>query len=417
MLGVLYFKQMADLKFPEGFLWGAATSAYQVEGGIHNDWSAWEAAGKATERSGNAADHWNRYEADFDLLKDMNLGVYRMSVEWARIEPLPGQFDQAAIQQYREMLQALRKRGVEPLVTLHHFTNPIWVGEQGGWSNGKTVKSYLRFVDYVVQELGAEVGMWCTVNEPSLATSMAYLNINFPPGKRSWWKYLKARRNFVRAHNLAYGRIHGYYQKQQLPRPMVGLAHNMTYVGAEHNGLDRLAAAIFRYLVNGYFLERTRRHCDYIGLNYYFYRRVFVHPGAPKWLGESPDPGLPVSDLGWRVYPRGLRRLCTALARYKKPIIITENGVADANDHLRPRFIVEHLIELHRAISEGADVRGYIHWALIDNFEWEHGYRGRFGLVAVDFTTQARTPRASAKLYGQIAEHNTVTSEMVEKYQ
>jgi beta-glucosidase len=414
---------MGELRFPSGFLWGAATSAHQVEGGNHNDWTAWE--GKNLHhildgtQSGEVADHWHRYGADYQFLTQMHLSAYRFSVEWSRIEPRAGEYDDAALRQYGKMLRALASRGITPMVTLHHFTNPLWVEELGGWSNPRVTEHFERFALKVVEEFGEEVQFWCTINEPTVEVGLGYAVGTFPPGQQNLLRFLRARRNMVTAHRRLYTSIHSLYRRRGWPKPQVSFAHHLSYVEPNNprSLLDRAAAWVYNRINNGYFLARTKDCLDFVGVNYYFYRRLKFSIGGPLiFAREVPLPDVPSSDLGWQIVPEGLYRLCVSLARLGKPIYVTENGLADAGDKTRQWSLVQHAAALHRAIAAGADVRGYFHWSLIDTFEWENGYSARYGLVAVDFATQKRASRPSAKLFGQIAHANALSTELQERY-
>jgi beta-glucosidase len=412
---------MKNLVFPKGFLWGAATASHQVDGGGNSDWKAWEMAGHILDGSvaGNAADHWNRYREDDKLIDKMHLNAYRFSISWSRTEKEEGVFDQETLDQYRAMVADLKKRGITPVVTLHHFTNPIWVSQMGSWANPRTVHYFVRFVVKVVEAIGEDVTYWCTLNEPTVESTLGYLTGVWPPGKKNPWAYMMARRNLVAAHKRAYKEIHEIYRFNGWHLPQVSFAHHMNDVTASTSRVvDRFVTVLYRYFNNDYYLYKTSNYIDFIGINYYFHRRIYFKLGGSGviWEEEPPPANATVSDLGWEIYPKGIYSLCMYCKRWKKPIIITENGLADRQDTIRPGSIVGHLLELHRALSEGADVRGYMHWSLLDTFEWENGYQARYGLIAVDFKTQKRTMRTSSKLYASIARQNALTQSHREKY-
>jgi beta-glucosidase len=414
---------MGELRFPSGFLWGAATSAHQVEGGNHNNWTDWEAKNLHHivdgTQSGEAADHWHRYGSDYEYLTQMHLGAYRFSVEWSRIEPKAGECDAAALHHYATMLRSLASRGITPMVSLHHFTNPVWIEKLGGWSNPEVVEHFVSFALKVVEEIGEDVQFWCTINEPTVEVGLGYAVGTFPPGQQNLLHFWRARRNMVTAHRQLYEAIHSLYRRRGWGKPQVSFAHHLSYVEPYHrlNPLDRLAAWAYNRINNRYFLDRTSRWLDFVGVNYYFYRRLQFTIGGPLiFAREVPLPNARASDLGWQVVPEGLYRLCTQLKRLGKPIYVTENGLADAKDKTRQWSLVQHARAMHRAIADGADVRGYFHWSLTDTFEWENGYSARYGLVAVDFSNQKRTPRPSAKLYGQIASANALSAELQEEH-
>ena len=406
---------MGKQHFPDGFLFGTATSAHQVEGGNANSWTEWEKSNGHHildgSESGKVADHWHRYASDFRYLSEMNLNAHRFSIEWSRLEPKAGEWDQAAMDRYQDMVRELKALNIEPMVTLHHFTNPVWIEKQGGWSNPETVRRFVAFATKVVEQLGPEVQFWCTINEPSVEIGLGYMVGTFPPGEQNLWHFLRARRHTLAAHRQTYRTIHTLYKQKGWRRPQVSFAHHLSWVepGNEHNPLDRLSAWIYNRINNGYFLARTHKTVDFIGLNYYFFRRLkFTLGGALVIAREEPLPHAPKSDLGWPVVPEGLYRLCLEVGKTGKPIIVTENGLADAADTLRPWSLAAHIQALQLARAEGVDIRGYFHWSLLDTFEWENGYRAKYGLVEVDFKNQTRKPRPSAKVYADIARTRTV---------
>ncbi len=420
--------------FPAGFYFGAATSAHQVEGGSHNDWAEWEKQNserlaleaskqfadwlpawndikaQATDPknyvSGLACDHWNRYEEDFDLMKQMGLNAYRFSIEWSRVEPKRGVYDQKAINHYRKMIEALKARGIEPFVTLWHWTLPLWFARSGGWSNPKAIDAFNRYAQKMTQEL-PQVQYWLTLNEPDGWAFFSQASKRWPPGQGSLVDYFRVTRHLTMAHKLAYKTI-----KQQRADAKVGIAQNVTYFEAPHNKLiERFYKLILGWWVDRRFLNHIRHYQDFLGLNYYFHVRLdFKLKDAPKLLSgnfSGQNQNRLVSDSGWELYPRGIYPLVKDLyVRYKKPIYITENGLADSQDINRSWFIEETLTALARAVKDGVDVRGYFHWSLIDNFEWDQGFWPRLGLVAVDYATQKRTMRPSAKVYARIIESN-----------
>jgi beta-glucosidase len=429
------------LIFPDGFRWGAATSAYQNEGNnSNNDFWAWEQVpGHVADgsRSGLACDWWNRAEEDFDRAAAMGLNTLRMSVEWSRVEPRPGVWDSAAFDRYREMLKALHARGLEPMVTLHHFTNPLWLTEQGGWANGEVVSFFERYVVKVIETLSDLCQVWCTINEPNIYTAHAYVLGKWPPGESNLLKFIHATRNQVKAHAAAYHAIH-----HQQPEARAGIVKHVAAFDPANpdSALDRRVAAVRDQLLNWRFMEAVmegrlkppfgggiRRHPlavdsnDFIGLNYYGRHPLCFDLTAVGTLFAAETQAPP--EIAWpkpwtdrEIYPAGLYRFLTRLASHGHPLYVTENGMADAADRIRPGFILTHLAALHHAIREGVDVCGYYYWTLVDNYEWVEGWTTRFGLIALNPATQERTPRRSAQLYAEIARANAITEEMVEEY-
>jgi beta-glucosidase len=430
------------LKFPEGFLWGAATAAHQVEGhNVHSDWWAWEQTdGRIANghRSGAACDHWNRYAGDFDLAASMHHNAHRFSIGWSRVQPARGVLDEAALQHYVDVVDTLRARGMEPVVTLHHFVLPQWVAEEGGWQSRRTIGRFLRFVRIVLDALGGRVRWWVTLNEPVIQTVMAHVKGAWPPGGISLLKSVRMLLHLARAHARAYRLIHARLGDDV----QVGVAKHVRLFdsSAERPALDRFAARLQHLGINGAFVSALREGrlgrpgrvslavteaagtFDYWGLNYY--SRDLVAFRLSRWhefLGQCiPAPGALAVPFGQfclnEVYPHGLTRAVRWLAADRRPILITENGVPDADDTYRPLYILSHLAALWKAVQDGADVRGYLHWSLMDNFEWAEGFEPRFGLAHTDFQTQRRTIRPSGRMYGDICRTNAVTQEMIEQH-
>ena len=397
------------IKFPKEFLWGAAAASYQVEGGNKNaDWWSWEKrAGKA--RSGHACRHYELYRKDFDLAKKLHHNAHRLSVEWSRIEPEEGKFSRKAIKHYQDVIAALRKRGLEPMVTLHHFTNPLWFAESGNWAHPKAVERFLRFCDVVVRALAKDVHYWITINEPTIYLSHAFILGVWPPQEKSFMKAAAVEENLVSAHIKAYQLIHKIYQSQGLSAPAVSIAqHLIAMVPCKKDLRTRLAAYFRDQLFNMVLLDRIMAHkaMDFIGVNYYSRQLIELGRwGRDNWVTdvcqEQHHP-LKKNSLGWDIYPKGLYEVLMKLKKYKLPVIITENGICTLNDAMRWDYIREHLKSVHRAIQKGVKVTGYLYWALMDNFEWDKGFVPRFGLIDINYKTYQRTVRNSAKKFGQV---------------
>jgi beta-glucosidase len=430
------------LNFPPQFLWGTASAAHQVEGGnTNNDWWAFEQQPGAIwhdDRSGLACDWWSNAERDFDLMAEMGHNTHRLSVEWSRIEPEEGILNRTAIARYRQMLAGLRQRGIEPMVTLHHFSSPIWLARQGGWSNPGVVGLFRRFVHHTVEQLGDLVTLWCTINEPNVYAALGYLLGEHAPGKRSVRLYFRVLKHLLQAHAAAYRVIHALDGNA-----LVGLVKNVQIFEPLDPAdlLSRRLARILGHLFNEITLTAVKDgqlqfplgvglqtysplvdSLDFVGLNYYSRVRVSRRAANGNRAGVlQPTPEAAVSDSGrngpyGEIYPTGMYRVLRRVATLGKPIYITENGLPDADDDQRPRFLLGHLAQVQRALREGVDVRGYYHWAFTDNFEWAEGWALRFGLVALDERTQTRSPRSSAQLYAQIIQANAITPEIVERF-
>lgn len=426
---------MTQRHFPKGFYWGAATSAYQVEGGLHNSWSEWEKqnadrlAHEATTYykdwqrekfptmlmpdnyiSGSTADFWNRYEEDFDILEKLHLNAFRLSIEWSRIEPEEGVFDETAITHYRNMLESLKRRSITLFVTCWHWTDPLWIARNGGWENPKTIDAYERYVRRITKEFGDLVDFWQPLNEPGTFVGMSYIQGAFPPQVKSFLRANRVFKHLMRAHRIGYRAI-----KELSPEAQVGMSHYAVFNIPHQNKLiNRLVIPIIDYFRNWRFLNSIDDVNDFIGIQFYHTDYLDFSPfrwkfGNGNWgpiTRKNPDKDL--TDIGWDIYPEGIYHLIVRAAKYGKPIYITENGLADEFDERRSQFIHDHLSFIHRAIEAGADVRGYFYWSLLDNFEWDKGFWPRFGLVHVDYQTQARTIRKSALAYAQVAQANTL---------
>jgi len=396
---------MPDLKFPENFLWGSATSAHQVEGGNVNDWSKWEKgnAGRLANQaknhwekwqqdrypemfqtrnyiSGRACDHYNRFEEDFNIAKSLNHNAHRFSIEWSRIEPKEGIINEKEIKHYRQVLISLKEKNIEPFVTLYHWTLPQWLAEKGGWLNPKAPYYFDRYVKIISENLFDQVNFWITLNEPNIFSFNSFFRGVWPPQKKSILKYFKVLNSLNRAHKLAYRSLKLIDLDCQ-----VGIAKHNVY-------FENFPFANFFW--NNHFLRKIKKHQDFIGLNYYFHHRLFGNKNKS------------VTNMGWEIYPEGIYHVLKDLKKYHKPIYVMENGIADAQDVRRIEFIKDHLIWTHRAIKEGVDVKGYFYWSLLDNFEWDKGFWPKFGLVEIDHQTFERKIRPSAEFYAQICKEN-----------
>jgi len=380
-----FFKKMSskimNLKFPKDFLWGAATAAYQVEGGNFNsDWEKYPPK-KGKGPAGIACDHYNRFEQDFDLAKQLNHNAHRLSIEWARIEPKQGEFSQKEIEHYREVFKALKDRGFKIMLTLHHFTLPCWFVDLGGFEKKKNLIYFQRYAEKMLNEYGDLIDFWTPTNEPNVYSGVGYLVGLWPPGRKNPFLYFKTLSNLVRIHKSIYNIFHEQ-------GAVVGSVKNCIYLTKPFR--------ILGLLQNHWFLKKVKNYQDFIGLNYYF-----VYRKKTKIT----------SDMGWSIYPKGIYFLLKELKKYNKPIYITENGIADADDSRRKDFIKTHLEQVHRAIKEGVDVKGYLYWSLMDNFEWADGYGPRFGLIEIDYNTMERRIRKSAEFYADVCKNNQLEIE------
>jgi len=407
-------------EFPKNFLWGASVSAHQVEGGNHSQWTVWELANashlaKTAEKtyhqlpswgriksqaeqpdnyiSGRGIDHYNRYEEDFDLLVKLNLNTLRFGIEWSRLEPEEGIWNEAEIEHYRKYIAELKKRNITPVLNIWHWTMPVWFADKGGFKNSANLKYFDRFVQRIGAEYAHQLKYIITLNEPNNYASISYQQGRWPPQEKSILSMLKVYWNLVKAHRRAYKIL-----KNIKPDLQIGVAAQLVNIQAKrpHNILDEMSTKIMRYAWNWWYLRRIRNQQDFVGINYYFtdYYNDFF---------KKKNPTQPVNDLGWYMEPEGLYPLLLrAWSRYKKPIIVTENGVADGTDEYRRWWIEETIVAMERARSEGVHIIGYFHWSLLDNFEWDQGWWPKFGLVEVDRAHgMKRTIRESSKWFAE----------------
>lgn len=408
--------------FPSDFLWGASVASHQVEGNTHNQWTVWELANASelaktahkrlgwlpnwdeikaeAEKpdnyvSGRGIDHYHRYEEDFNLAKQLNLNSFRFGIEWSRLEPEEGHWDEAAFEHYHKYIAALRARHIEPVLNIWHWTMPTWFTDMGGFEKRSNLVHFERFIERVAQEYGHKVRYIITLNEPNVYASFSYLTGEWPPQHKRPLLFFRVYLNLVHAHRRAFKIL-----KKANPQLQIGVASQLANIQARrpHNLIDQFATQAMRYGWNWWFLNRIRRYQDFVGFNFYFgdYYQGF----------KRINPKTPVSDLGWYMEPEALYSLLSRVwAHYKKPLLITENGLADAKDEHRDWWLQETMIAMEKACSENIQVIGYLHWSLLDNFEWAYGWWPKFGLVSVDRRDMKRTIRPSAKRWAkQLAE-------------
>lgn len=407
---------MVIKKFPDGFYWGAATASYQVEGGIENtDWAAAAKDGRVPV-CGVACDHFNRFESDFDIAKSLGHTAHRLSLEWARIEPVEGKFDAEAITHYRQVLEALHSRGIKPYVTIWHFTLPLWFSESGGFERQDSPAIFARYAAFVVHQLGDLCDHFSTMNEPNVFGSNGWLRGSWPPFKRftltdtvsitnsgrqyeakakkgfqPFFLYLKVMKNLAIAHNEAYQAI-----KVISPTIEVSVVKHVIVFDANWNPFNKIKAYLANYFWTIKFMNRIERHCDSIGLNYYFYTQF---GDTRSWRK---------TDMDWNFAPEHIFDALMMLAKYKKPLFVSEGGIADYDDSDRAEYIKRQVAGVWQAIAAGADVRGHMYWSLFDNYEWALGFEKRFGLVGINYETLERTIRPSAYVYKEIIAQNAV---------
>jgi len=398
------------IQFPKDFFWGAATSSHQVEGNnVHNDWWEWEQKVGLKETSGSACRSYELFREDFDLACLLNHNAHRLSIEWSRIEPQPGRFSSTEIEHYREVILALRERHLEPIVTLHHFTNPAWFAHLGGWLNKESYVYFLRYVERIVDVLCEYVRTWVTVNEPMVYVYHAYVLGAWPPQEKSFLKADSVTHNLIHAHIQAYKLIHSIYKKRNLSSPLVSIAKNVqAFEPCTGTLKNRLATYLRDKFYNFDVLKKLTAHqsLDFIGINYYSRNLVDTKSWLPPHLFidvcKDGCSRLKKNSLGWDVYPQGLYHLLLRFHRFSLPVFVLENGICTDDDTLRWEFIYEHLRHIAMAMEKGIQCLGYIYWSLIDNYEWDKGFGPRFGLIETDYNNYKRTIRESARKFAQV---------------
>lgn len=411
-------------EFPHGFLWGAATAAHQIEGNnVLNDiWAMEHTPGSPFhEPSGDACDSYHRYDEDIALLADAGLTSYRFSIEWSRIEPEKGLFSRAELDYYRRVVLACLSRSVTPVVTLNHFATPIWFAREGAWSQADAADLFERYTRFVAEGLGDLVQWWITFNEPNagamlLATgdlplgasadeipveqlemmSAFATRVGGEPGVATMALPILAPdaiANVSDAHRQARAAL-----KELVPDARVGWSPNVGDYQVLPGGEERRDAVLAQAIHPFWDLAKDD---DFIGVQTYS-RTIFGPDGTVK-----PEPREETTLTGWEYYPEALGNTVRAAAEYTgKPVLVTENGIATADDELRIRFTQRALEGVREAIADGVEVLGYQHWSLLDNWEWHSGFAMTFGLIAVDFTTFERTPKPSLDWLGQVARTN-----------
>ena len=396
---------MRKLQFPDGFAWSTATAAHQIEGGnTNNDWWAWEHAPgtPVAEPSGDACDSWLRWSKDVPLIKDLGVGHYRFSVEWSRLQPAPGEWSNAACDNYIRLCEALLAAEVCPTVTLHHFTTPMWATAKGGWTDPDIVDRFAEFSHRVAERLAPYVGRFCTLNEPNVVAAMGYLMGLFPPGvANDQAAHDTAVANMVFAHRATVDAV-----RAAAPGAEVGLTVNMAEYQAVADGEAHAAEA---EAMEDSFLDATGGD-DFIGVQ--VYTRMVMGPAG--WIG--PQPGVPVVEtMGYEYWPDVLGaciRRAWDRTGGRTPLLVTENGTAANDGNDRIRYVHAALKSVLSCLEDGIDVRGYTYWSLLDNFEWAFGYGPTFGLVQVDRKTFTRTPKDAYHWLAGVIRDNAVPDEL-----
>jgi beta-glucosidase len=396
------------LQFPKDFLWGVATSAYQTEGNSDNtDWWQWEQQGHTKDESGKACDYWNTFREDHELLSQLGCNTFRLSLEWSKIEPQEGVFSDEAIVHYRALLQDLKNRNLKTQVTLWWWVNPFWFSEKYGFHEKKSIKLFADYVQRVVDDLGDLIDIYQVFNEPMVPLGQGYLSGEFPPGWIHPFKFIQALRNIARCHKKAYKII-----KEKYPDSQVGISYLYNWYESPGSGiLVRIVNRIAKWYRIDLLGNKIKKYQDYIGINYYRQGRLHFDPKHSMYAGFRIDED-PKNIMGWITYPEGIYKVIMQVwKKHKLPIYITESGVPTGvglDDQERVEFIKDHLKFLHKAIKDGADVRGFNYWSLLDNYEWLYGFKPRFGLVEIDYENLQRKPRQSFHEYSKICKNNAL---------
>jgi len=417
-----------SFKLLEGMQLGVAAAATQIEGGNkQNSWYELYLKGRIKDGSDPsiATKHYELYADDAQLMRDMGIKHYRMGIEWARLEPEQGVFDEQAFLHYRSELLLLKELGIEPLVTIHHFTNPLWFERMGAFENHSSVDIFLNFVKKVVEAFGGLVSEYITINEPNVYAAFGLFFGMWPPGKKSMKATFRVLNNMCECHIKAYALIHALRERMGFADTKVSYAHHMRVFAPKnpqniwHRICTPILHRIFQSSVSKAFLTgkacfplrsvkgEKGLFCDFHAVNYYSRTAV-------TGFGDEFMENVPVNDLGWEIYPPGIAGNAQELYKLAPlPIYITENGTCDNEDTFRCRYLYEHI----KALCEtGLPVERYYHWCFTDNFEWLDGFSARFGIVHVDFSTQERTIKRSGAFYKKMIGEHGVTQEMYEEY-
>ncbi|MBE0569177.1 MAG: family 1 glycosylhydrolase [Deltaproteobacteria bacterium] len=403
------------------FLWGVATSAFQMEGSPRCDWTRWNLRDEADRKARvRGVGHRERTDADLALLSDLEVNAYRFSVEWSRVVPRRGDWDRKEMDRYVRIAAGLREAGIEPVVTLHHFTNPSWLVSRSAWEEPATAEEFLRYAERAVRSLRETVRVFITFNEPNVFVAAGYLGGVMPPGRKCARDGFDAFANVFRAHAAVYDMIHAAGRE----RAAVGVAHNMVafHPASGKSALDEWAAKVahtvynmglietFRtgtfsvrvpFLLNEEVAVGVRDKLDFLGVNYYFRMFLRMSPWnlkGPEYFWEDRS-GRGLTETGWEVYPKGFEDVLRSASLAGVPIVVTENGTAETDDARKIAYMKDHLRVVRRMAREGIDIRGYFWWSLMDNYEWLEGLRPRFGLYHVDFETLERRPTAAAAYF------------------
>ena len=386
------------------FLFGAATAAHQIEGNnVHSDW--WHYEGKSTGgvSSGLACNTYLLFKEDRKCLQEMSCNSYRFSIEWSRIEPSENQFDQQALDHYLDVIRDLRKYNIEPIVTLHHFTNPYWLEKlYQGWENKKAIDFFERYLKFIIPRLKKlNVKYYITINEPNLFVLGKYLGGAWHPYKRNTFTTLRVYNNLAEAHKRAYRLIKDYqpeaYVAPAIQNMLLYPLHGILYP------LNKLLVDILYFLSNHYFYRKIKNHYDFLGLN--FYSRFYLGLDFKRYGLFKTRPDVVMGDEQMYIQkPEDLKEILHKMKKYNKPIMITENGFSTNDDPQRAKYMRAIFKVMKTAVNGGVNLIGYQHWSLLDNFEWAFAWKHKFGLYAFDPKTFKRIAKPSSKVYKELIE-------------
>lgn len=419
----MMFKLKPDL------LLGAASAATQIEGGeLDHNWNDWYSQSKIKDGSNPARtnEHYERWLEDAHIMASMGLKVYRFGIEWARLCPTEDTVDEAVVAHYREEILYLKEKGISLLLTIHHFTNPMWFEKKGGFTKSENNKYYLDLVALVVKSFGDLISEYITINEPNVYATQSFFYGDWPPGEKSMSQAMKVMTNMAVCHIKAYEMIHKMRDSIGYKDTKVSFANHLRVFDPAnpqniyHKACAKLTHYFFQDAITkamclGQFkwpLKNTANiksgeYCDFIAINYYTRSTV-------SNFGDGVKKGSYRNDLGWEIYPEGIVRCANEVySILKRPIYITENGTCDNNDTFRCRYIYDHLKVL---CESDLPIERYYHWCFCDNFEWIEGESARFGLVHVDYETQKRTIKKSGRFFSEVIQADSVTPEIYEKY-
>ena len=422
-----------DYIFPKNFEWGGAQSAYQTEGNnFNNDWYEFEQKTghiKNNDKCGETANHYELFEQDFQIFQILNHTAHRTGIEWSRIIPTENEIDKDEIEHYHKVFESLEKHHLKGFVTLYHFTVPIWFERKGGFQKTKNLKFFQEYCETIAKNF-PEIKFWNPINEPGIVPFIGYLVGQFPPGKKSFFAYLKVYRNMMKAHSMAYNILKKYNPKSQ-----VGIVKSFPYFYQKYsrNYWQKKIISIMDYSFNQVaidacikgkvpfipFLSKKwmKNTIDYFGINYYSAVHFDFKYGLPVKMNSKLPNDIELTQMGYGIHPEGLYENIMRIKQiYNGPIYITENGIATLDDVQRQKYILKHLIQVHRAIQDGAEIKGYFYWSTIDNWEWAEGFEPRFGMIGIDYQTKERQIRESARLFAEIAKNNQVDTLILEKY-